>query len=138
MSRRGSTLPPAVGSAMIRQHRAPRPVFVDHSGRRRRLIVATGAGLATAIVVALIMLIAGLSGASPLHVPGFPDLGKPAEAPAAAGSQTPGLRDSTAGAGASGTASSASPVAGTIASPSPTSPRRVPTQTPSHAKPTKT
>src|SRR5262245_48244156 len=42
------------------------PVFVDHSGRRRKVTVLVGASVAVVIVVALVMLAAGLSGVAPL------------------------------------------------------------------------
>jgi hypothetical protein len=50
-----------------------RPVFVDVSGRRRRLVTVTGAvvgvGLATAIAVLVASMVVG---ASPLPLPGLP------------------------------------------------------------------
>jgi hypothetical protein len=102
-------------------------------------VVAVGAGAAVLITLALVMLVAGLFGAAPLHVPGFPDFGKQADD----GGQvtTPGsdisnpLDTTGASAGDATTAAAAS------ADASPTSQRRIPTQTPSHQpppKPTKT
>jgi hypothetical protein len=54
------------------------PVFVDNSGRRRRMAVLIGSAAAVVIVVAIVVLATGLSGAAPLSIPGFPDLGRPA------------------------------------------------------------
>ena len=48
------------------------PVFVDRSGRRRQMLIAIGASLTVAVVVALVTLVAGMFGVSPLRVPGFP------------------------------------------------------------------
>ena len=113
-----------------------RPVFVDRSGRRRRYTVVLGAGLAVVIVVALIMLVAGLSGSAPLNLPGFPDLAKPAKVTPGPTTQQsvvpPGA--GTVGAGTVGSTPAETP----DPTPSTSSPRHVPTQTPSHPpKPTK-
>jgi hypothetical protein len=59
------------------------PIFVDRSGRRRRMVAVLGTAIAVVIVVALVAVAAGLSGVSPLRVPGFPDLTKPTNGPAA-------------------------------------------------------
>jgi hypothetical protein len=116
--------------------RAPRPVFVDQSGRRRRLVVFVGVALGLFLVTGLIVLLAGFSGASGLHVPGFPDLG-PAngadQGPASAETPEPTEEPATLDGGALDPA----PEASTAVEPS--TPRRVPTQTPSHPpKPTRT
>ncbi len=58
-------------------HLKPEPVFVDGSGRRRRLARILGAGLAAGLMASLAMLLAGLFGSSPLHLPMLPDLGRP-------------------------------------------------------------
>ena len=55
------------------RHAAPRPVFVDRTGRRRRIVLLTGVGLATVLASGLVVLAIGLSGGSGWHVPGFPD-----------------------------------------------------------------
>ena len=47
-------------------------VFVDRTGRRRRLVVAAGLGLAGVLLAALAVLVAGLTGAGPLPLPGLP------------------------------------------------------------------
>jgi hypothetical protein len=49
-------------------------VFLDRSGRRRRLIKIVGVGLGTALATVLVMLVAALSGVSPVHVPGLPEV----------------------------------------------------------------
>lgn len=51
------------------------PVFVDRSGRRRRLIVAAGAGGTLALLIAAGALLAGFTGTSPGAVPGWPTSG---------------------------------------------------------------
>lgn len=48
------------------------PVFVDRSGRRRRLLATAGTGVGATMVVALGVVVAGLFGASPAHIPGLP------------------------------------------------------------------
>jgi hypothetical protein len=60
-------------------------VFLDRSGRRRRLFTIVGTGLAAAALAALGLLVSGLSGASPLHLPGLPA----DAAPGGGGGRTP-------------------------------------------------
>ena len=69
-----------------------KPVFVDRSGRRRRFVKLTGAVLGGLLVVALGLLGAAVSGASPLRMPGFPDADDNAEG----GHTTPAATPSTA------------------------------------------
>jgi len=75
-----------------------KPVFVDRSGRRGRLVKIIGAVLGGLLVVVLGLLGVAVSGASPLRVPGFPDAGNHAEgdnatpAATADAAQTPGPR----------------------------------------------
>jgi hypothetical protein len=57
------------------------PVFVDRSGVRRRLVTIAGAGLGTALAVGCLALVAGLTGSSPVPLPGFPDSGQGQHAP---------------------------------------------------------
>jgi hypothetical protein len=120
--------------------RAARPVFVDRSGRRRRLVLAVGLGLAGLFSAALVLLVVGMSGASGLHVPGFPDANG-AQATGKAPSTTPSSgqgRPQTQAGPAAPAASAGTATPGNIApesasaSASPTSSRRTPTQTPSH------
>jgi hypothetical protein len=47
-------------------------VFLDPTGRRRRLVVAAGLGLSGILLAAIAVLVAGLSGAAPLPLPGLP------------------------------------------------------------------
>ena len=67
-----------------------KPVFVDRSGRRRRVVKLTGAVLGGLLVVALGLLGAAVSGASPLRMPGFPDADDNAEGGHATPAATPG------------------------------------------------
>ncbi|GAA4605750.1 hypothetical protein BJY16_005514 [Actinoplanes octamycinicus] len=48
------------------------PVFVDRSGRRRRLVMAAGATGGLVLLLAVATLLAGLTGAGPSAVPGWP------------------------------------------------------------------
>ncbi|HEX6872989.1 MAG TPA: hypothetical protein VF163_17975, partial [Micromonosporaceae bacterium] len=52
------------------------PVFVDRSGRRRRLTKLVGTCVGAALVAVLALLGLALSGATPVHVPGFADPGR--------------------------------------------------------------
>jgi hypothetical protein len=52
------------------------PVFVDRSGRRRRLFTALGAGLGVLLMAGCALLIAGVLGASPVPLPGLPQHGR--------------------------------------------------------------
>jgi hypothetical protein len=61
-------------------------VFVDRTGRRRRLFTLAGTGLAVAALIMLGLLVSGLSGASPLHLPGLP---ADANAPPGSGGRSP-------------------------------------------------
>lgn len=73
----------------------PRAVFVDGTGRRRQFVTVAGAGLAVALLVALGLLISGLSGRSPLRLPGLPkDAGAPAAVHSSSGvaPDAPGAR----------------------------------------------
>jgi hypothetical protein len=48
------------------------PVFVDHTGRRRRLVAAAATAGALILTLAVLALLAGFTGAGPVPVPGFP------------------------------------------------------------------
>lgn len=50
-----------------------KPVFVDHTGRRRRVAIAVGSALGVLLVVGLVMLTAGLLSGTPVPLPGWPD-----------------------------------------------------------------
>jgi hypothetical protein len=49
-----------------------RPVFVDGSGRRRRLATVAGVTLGAGLLLALVLVVAGLFGTSPVGLPGLP------------------------------------------------------------------
>lgn len=49
------------------------PVFVDRTGRRRRLTVLAGLGIGAGLLVSLGLLILGLLTGGPVAVPGWPD-----------------------------------------------------------------
>jgi hypothetical protein len=117
-----------------RRSRGRPAVFVDYSGRRRRLMVVVGTAVGSVLLATLGLLIAGLTGASPVRVPGFPDSGRvnvDQQAPAIA--PQPSTLESAPGAGST---AGVPPTPGATSAESEN--RRVPTQTPSHRpKPTK-
>lgn len=108
-----------------------RPVFVDQSGRRRRLAVLIGSALGGLLIAILGLLLAGLSGAVGVPLPGFPDAGRQADT-----SPSPEPQ------GGLPAPQPAPPAPEQTAAASPREPqltRRVPTQTPSHPpRPSKT
>lgn len=70
-------------------HRGNDPVFLDRSGRRRSIAVASGAALGAGLLAGLILLVTGLFGASPLHLPGLPGLPGPGREEAARVTEAP-------------------------------------------------
>lgn len=60
----------------------PPPVFVDRSGKRRRLTVLAGTSIGVGLMVSLGLIIAGLFAGSDVPLPGWPDPkpSRPAEA----------------------------------------------------------
>ena len=62
------------------------PVFVDRTGRRRRIFVAAGAASGITLSFVSLALIAGLTGAAPGHLPLLPES---AGGPASSRSATP-------------------------------------------------
>jgi hypothetical protein len=112
-----------------------RPVFVDRSGRRRRLTIAIGSSLTVFIVIALVTLVAGLSGVAPLSVPGFPDLAKPNKATSSEPNPAPGDPRLVVVPGAATAEPTPTGTPDPSASKSPN--RHVPTQTPTHPTRTK-
>ena len=126
------------GTGRRRLRRAVDPVFVDRTGRRRRLAGFGAAVAAVMLVSAVVIMLAGFVGAGDAKLPGLPGLGgaqAPGVAPAAGQSalthptsraprpQSPAATGATAAPGG---------LASTAPSPSSTSRRTVPTQTPSH------
>ena len=53
------------------------PVFVDRTGRRRRITVLAGASIAVGLLVSLGLIVAGLFGGSTIPLPGWPDSNVP-------------------------------------------------------------
>jgi len=113
-------------------------VFLDRSGRRRRLVKAVGVGLGAVLVASLALIVAAVSTASPVHLPGFPDIGLNAGHPAGVtATPTPSGPARPGSDGRAGPVPSASAIGDVVptatASPSGRSkPGRGPTQTPSH------
>ena len=52
--------------------RSPDPIFVDRSGRRRRLTVLTGVAAGVALLATLALIVAGFLGGSSTSIPGWP------------------------------------------------------------------
>jgi hypothetical protein len=52
------------------------PVFVDRSGRRRRVMVGAGGVLGFALLISVVVLVAGVMTGAPLPLPQWPDGGQ--------------------------------------------------------------
>lgn len=55
------------------RQRGDDPVFVDRTGRRRRLIAIAGSTGGLVLTLMLLALVAGFTGVGPASVPGWPD-----------------------------------------------------------------
>ena len=115
------------------------PVFLDRTGRRRRLLIVAGAAGATALVGAAIGLILGLTGASGHTLPGLPAATAHAHGPEAGRGSSTNAPAGNAGGAGQPTAAPAPPATSATAGPTVTpshgsTHRHVPTQTPSHTK----
>ncbi|WP_412539237.1 hypothetical protein R8Z50_25760 [Longispora sp. K20-0274] len=125
------------------------PVFVDPSGRRRGLVRLVGALVGGGLAVLLALLVAGLLGASPVTLPGWPGA-EPARSEAPGTGSGTGAAPTprpTAGRAATGGPGAPTPGHGTTAptgAPPPTTVpttnpgsdnRHVPTPKPSHGRP---
>lgn len=120
---------------MTRRHSITRnsPIFVDRTGNRRRWFTALGAAGGTLLITALAVLVAGIFGAGPAHLPGLPGL---------APQQPLGVTAKPAGTASSTTSSqvtnptarttSAAPTPAVTPSPTPTKITGKPTSGPSH------
>lgn len=121
-----------------------KPVFVDRTGQRRRLVRVAGAAAGLALALASLLLVAGFTGAGPGHLPLLPQpaggapaaprspaAATPAPAPARATTPQPADRPSTVAPPATTAAVAPTPT------PSRSSHRRVPTHTPGNNKPSK-
>ncbi|WP_203920442.1 hypothetical protein [Rugosimonospora africana] len=124
------------------------PVFVDGTGRRRRLLVVAGSVGGLVLVLAVLALLAGFTGVGPGSAPGWPGAGQvqravpkpdssgsisatgdPSRGAAAATATPAGVsRSTTAGTAVPRTTPAAPPP--TAPAPAATSHRKVPTQTP--------
>ena len=134
---------------MLLRRQSPEPVFVDRTGRRRRLFAAAGAVGGVLLALASLVLVAGFTGAGAGYLPALPEpagskghsavsTASPSTTTRSAGpshaatAPSPGDRNTTAPVPPTTTA----PPATVTPSPTHTNNRRVPTHTPSH-KPTK-
>src|SRR6266699_729721 len=52
--------------------RTTEPVFVDHTGRRRRLLVMAGTAGGAVLLLAALALLAGFTGVGPRYLPSLP------------------------------------------------------------------
>jgi hypothetical protein len=127
--------------------RGGEPVFVDATGRRRRLFVVLGVSGGLVLLLVALAVVAGFTGAGPGGLPGWPgsDAGRvqgATAAPSANRPTGPSTRPSTSAAATSpgaaptvtlpagaGTTPTAAPTI-TAATPTSTTHRTVPTQTP--------
>lgn len=119
---------------------AAEPVFVDRTGRRRRLFAVAGGAGAILLALASLVLVAGFTGAGAGYLPMLPQpaaskaggtisTAKPA---ATTGPAVPTRAPATAGAEDPRVSATPTPPAGVTPRPTRTSNRKVPTQTPSH------
>jgi hypothetical protein len=129
--------------------RIPEPVFVDRTGRRRRLFAVAGAAGGLLLALVSLMLVAGFTGVGAGNLPTLPGPAvskvprsvstaqpsaairppRPARAPATTGPADPGTTGSAAPAGTT-------PQAGVTPSPTHTNNGKAPTHPPRN-KPTK-
>jgi hypothetical protein len=63
---------PLAGHVTLRRRQ---PVFVDRTGRRRRLAIFVGLGIGAGLLASLALIIAGLVGGSATPSPGWPATG---------------------------------------------------------------
>jgi cytoskeletal protein RodZ len=132
----------------LRRH-GPEPVFVDRTGRRRRLFAAAGAAGGVLLALASLVLVAGFTGAGAGYLPALPEpagskahsavsTASPSATTRSAGPSpapaTPGREDRTTT--ASVPPATTTPPTSVTPSPTHTNNRNVPTHTPSH-KPSK-
>jgi hypothetical protein len=121
-----------------------KPVFVDRTGQRRRLVRVAGAAAGLALALATLLLVAGFTGAGPGHLPLLPQpaggapAGPRSPAPTRPGGVAPSPRPTGAPDGRRATTAPPPATATAASSPSPSRSdhRRVPTHTPGN-KPSK-
>jgi hypothetical protein len=113
-------------------------VFVDRSGRRRRLFKLIGVGLAVAFTTTLGVFVAGLVGMAPTGLPGWPGDGRKAQpaviTPAPSTARTGAGQEPPGGTPGTSTTTGVSPTP----SPTKTNNGRRPTSHPTPPHPSKT
>lgn len=121
-----------------------KPVFVDRTGQRRRLVRVAGVAAGLVLALASLLLVAGFTGAGPGQLPLLPQPAGGAPAAPRSPATKPAPRSSPATVTPADRPATTPPppaatTAGATAAPVPTrtSHRRVPTHTPSNNKPTK-
>ena len=121
------------------RRQSPDPVFVDRTGRRRRLFAATGAAGGVLLAIASLALVAGLTGAGDSSLPALPEatVTKTHAATPSATTRSPEstptrtARPEERGGTATPATTTTPPQAGVTPSPTHTNNRRVPTNRPS-------
>jgi hypothetical protein len=109
------------------------PVFVDRTGRRRRLFTAAGAAGGLVLCLVSLLLIAGFTGTGPDYLPTLPESVRGPVRTTPSGKPAPSPRPSRSPDAVRTTRSAT--VAPATTAPSPTAKanhRRVPTQTPAN------
>jgi hypothetical protein len=111
------------------------PVFLDHRGRRRRLVIGLGTIGAAVLCLAIVGLVAGFAGPGTGHLPGLPGL-TPRHSAAVQVSPSPasGSAQTTPGGVVQTTGPTPATTTPVVVIATSTTHRRIPTQTPSHTK----
>jgi hypothetical protein len=112
-----------------------KPIFVDNTGKRRRMFTMIAAVAGVLLTTAVVMLLAGFVGAGPSQLPGLPDL-HPVQQEVARVPGTP----APAGEGVGPTGAATTTTGPTHPAPLSTVDTRgnKPTHTPAHPQPTRT
>jgi hypothetical protein len=126
----------AFGGRLRRSHAAD-PVFVDRTGRRRRIAAVAGGVAGIVLILTTLTMLVGFTGVGGGHLPGLPGIGGVATGAAQVPGQSPAARagarpSPSAGHGVPGASTTPIGFPTTTPSPSVSSHRKDPTQTPSH------
>jgi hypothetical protein len=126
---------------LLRPHRpgmdaptAARPVFVDRSGRRRRLFTLLGAGFGVLLLIGLIAVAASFFSGGPAQLPGWPGQGGAAQLKPSAVEPTAQPQTTTAAPGMTASLSPTPKKATTTAAPPGQTNTHKPTAKPSNTR----